>query len=110
MRRIRPVLITHTGDAPKSARPDNMRVGDGDVALPGRVVVLVDFVCMAKHKADVVHADGTTAVRSLLNAFCARGADKNHEWIRVPPPPLHEITTGLMEERPPEPHRTFARD
>jgi len=111
MRRIRPVLITRTGDASKSARADNMRVGDGDAALPNRVVVLVDFVCMAKHKADAVNGDGTISVRNLLNAFCARGADKNHEWIRVPPTPLHEITTGLMEERPPEPaHRTLVRD
>ena len=111
MKRVGRPLITRTGDAPKSAKPDNMRVGDGDLALRNRAVVLVDFVCMAKHKADTVNAGGTTAVRSQLNAYCARGADKNHEWIRVPPTPLHEITTGLMEERPPEPaQRAFVGD
>ena len=61
---------------------------------------------MAKHKADAVNADGySVALRGQLNAYCARGADMNHEWIRVPCTPIDEITTGLMEERPPEPAR-----
>jgi len=110
MRRVRRVLVTRTGDAPKSARADNMRVGDGDLALRNSVV-LVDFVCMAKHRTDAVDPDGTIAVRGELNAFCGRGGDKNHEWIRVPATPLDEITTGLMEARPPEPARpAFVRD
>jgi hypothetical protein len=81
-----------------------MLVGDGDLALRNSTV-LVDFVCMAKHKTDAVDPDGTIMVRSELNAFCARGGDKNHEWIRVPSTPIDEITTGLMEARPPEPAR-----
>ena len=61
---------------------------------------------MAKHKADAVNADGySVALRGQLNAYCARGADMNHEWIRVPCTPIDEITTGLMEERPPAPAR-----
>jgi hypothetical protein len=79
-------------------------VGDGDLGLRKRSLVLVDFVCMAKHRTDAVNADGhTLALRGQLNAYCARGADKNHEWIRVPSTPVDEITTGLTEERPPEP-------
>jgi len=81
-----------------------MGMGGGDFAPGGGSAVLVEFVCMAKHQADPVNADGhTLALRSQLNAYCARGANENHEWIRVPPTPLGEITTGLMEERPPEP-------
>lgn len=73
----------------------------GDVAN-----ALVDFVCMAKHDADPVIADGQTlAACGQLNAYCARGAAENHEWVRVPTTPLGEITTGRMEERPPEPAR-----
>ena len=74
--------------------------------------MLIDFVCMAKHKTDAVNAVGySVALRGQLNAYCARGADTNHEWIRVPRTPIDEITTGLMEERPPEPARqTFGSD
>ena len=64
---------------------------------------VVELVCLAKHKADAVNADGyTLAIARQLVAYCARGADQNHEWVRVPPTPLHEITTGKTEDRPPE--------
>jgi hypothetical protein len=81
-------------------------VGDGDLALQQLSVVVVEFVCMAKHKTEALNDEGfTIALRSQLGAYCARGADQNHEWVRVPPTPLHEITIGLMEDRPPEPRR-----
>lgn len=61
---------------------------------------------MAKHDADPVNGDGNTlGAYCQLNAYCARGAAENHEWVRVPTTPLGEITTGVMEERPPEPVR-----
>lgn len=81
-----------------------IRMGNGDLALRDGSAALVEFVCMAKHTADPLNADGhTLAFRDQLRAYCARGAHQNHEWIRVPPTPLDEITTGIMEERPPEP-------
>jgi len=52
---------------------------------------------------DVFGGSRTLLLRGQLAAYCARGADQNHEWIRVPPTPANEITTGIMEERPPEP-------
>jgi hypothetical protein len=56
-----------------------------------------------------MNADGyTLTVRKDLPAYCARGADLNHEWVRVPPTPLDAITIGMMEDRPPEP--ASARD
>ena len=71
---------------------------------------LVDFVCMAKHDEDQVIADShTLAVCGQLNAYCARGAAENHHWVRVPTTRLGEITTGVMEERPPEPARPRER-
>jgi hypothetical protein len=83
---------------------DNTGVGDGDLALRDGSTELVEFVCTAKHKADPMNAAGySLAIRSQLRAYCARGADQNHEWARVPPTPLDEITTGKMEDRPPEP-------
>lgn len=83
-----------------------MRMGDNDPALGDSREALVEFVCMAKHNADPVNADGhTLALLSQLKGYCARGAAENHEWVRVPPTPLGEITTGVMEERPPEPAR-----
>ncbi|HET6734306.1 hypothetical protein [Mycobacterium sp.] len=85
---------------------DKHGMGGRDFALGDGSAVLVEFVCMAKHEADPVNADGhTLALRGQLNAYCARGADENHAWVRVPPTPLGEITTGVMEERPPEPAR-----
>jgi hypothetical protein len=83
-----------------------MRMGNKDLALGDGPAALVEFVCMAKHKADPVNTDGhTLALFSQLKGYCARGASENHEWVRVPPTPLGEITTGVMEERPPEPAR-----
>ena len=80
-------------------------MGNKDLVL-GDGPALVEFVCMAKHNADPLNADGhTLAVFSQLKGYCARGASENHEWVRVPPTPLDEITTGVMEERPPEPAR-----
>lgn len=60
---------------------------------------------MAKHNGDPVNGDGHTLAYCQLNAYCARGGAENHEWVRVPTTPLGEITTGIMEERPPEPAR-----
>ncbi len=96
--------LTRTGDATASGMPDNIGVDDRDAALRIGSTALVEFVCMAKHKADRLNADGyTLALRSQLAAYCARGAEQNHEWIRVPPTPLDEITVGKIEDRPPEP-------
>ena len=81
-------------------------MSDRELMCGGASSALVDFVCMAKHGADTVMSDGhTLAAYCQLNAYCARGAVANHEWVRVPTTPLSEITTGLMEERPPEPAR-----
>jgi hypothetical protein len=81
-------------------------MGDASFALGDRSAALVDFVCMAKHDGEPVRANGhTLALCGELNAYCARGAAANHEWVRVPQTPLGEITTGIMEERPPEPAR-----
>ena len=77
-----------------------------DLALGNGSAALVEFVCMAKHNGDPVNASGhTLAHLSQLKGYCARGVAENHEWVRVPPTPLGEITTGLREERPPEPAR-----
>jgi len=85
---------------------ENIGVSDGNLATRDGSAALVEFVCMAKHNSDPVNAVGhALAIRSQLRAFCARGAAENHEWVRVPPTPLEEITTGKMEERPPEPAR-----
>ena len=79
-------------------------MGDNDLALADGPAAIVEFVCMAKHSADPV--DGhALALFSQLKGYCARGAAENHEWVRVPPTPLGEITTGMMDERPPEPAR-----
>jgi hypothetical protein len=84
-------------------------VGDGDSATGDKAAVLVEFVCLAKHKADSVNADGyTVTTRGQMMGYCARGAAQNHEWVRVPPTPLDEITIGMMEDRPPEP--VYRRD
>ena len=81
-------------------------MGNKDLALGNGPAALVELVCMAKHNADPVNADGhTLALLRELNGYCARGAAENHEWVRVPPTPLGEITTGIIEERPPEPAR-----
>jgi hypothetical protein len=85
---------------------ENLRMSQGDLMWEDVSMALVDFVCMAKHDADPVIDDGRTlAVCGQLNAYCARGATDNHDWVRVPTTPLGEITTGVMEERPPEPAR-----
>jgi hypothetical protein len=81
-------------------------MGDKDLVLGDGPAALVEFVCMAKHNADPVNADGhTLALLSQRRGYCASGAAENHEWVRVPPTRLGEITTGMMEERPPEPAR-----
>ena len=81
-------------------------MSDGELMRRDVSAALVDFVCMAKHAADMVNGDGHTLVAyRQLNAYCARGAEQDHEWVRVPTTKLGEITTGLMEERPPEPAR-----
>ena len=80
-------------------------VGDGEYAMRGSGPI-VEFVCLAKHAADATNADGYTVERrGDLMGYCARGADRNHEWIRVPPTPLDDITIGKMEDLPPEPIR-----
>jgi hypothetical protein len=57
-----------------------------------------------------MNADGyTLALHSQLRAYCARGAAQNHEWVRVPATPVDQITTGVMEERPPEPASALDR-
>lgn len=85
---------------------DNVRMGNKDLVLGDGPAALVEFVCMDKHNADPVNADGhTLAFLSHRTGYCASGAAENHEWVRVPPTPLGEITTGVMEERPPEPAR-----
>lgn len=79
-------------------------MGDGESAKGDRSAAVVEFVCLAKHRADSVNADGyTVTTRGQMTGYCARGADQNHEWVRVPPTPLNEITIGNMEDRPPEP-------
>lgn len=84
-------------------------VGDGEFANRDNSAALVEFVCLAKHKTDSINGDGyTVATRDHLTAYCARGADQNHEWVRVPPTRLDEITTGEMDDRPPEP--VYRRD
>jgi hypothetical protein len=81
-------------------------MGNKDLALGDGPAELVEFVCMAKHNADPMNPDGhTLAPLSQLKGYCGRGAAENHEWVRVPPTPLGEITTGATEERPPEPAR-----
>ncbi len=83
---------------------DNIGMRDGELLLQVGSAALVEFVCVAKHKVDPMNADGyTLTIRSQLSAYCARGADQNHEWVRVPPTPLDAITIGKMEDRPPEP-------
>jgi len=82
---------------------DKQSVGDGELALRTGSAELVEFVCMAKHATDPSRGRYTLAQRSELTAYCPRGADVNHDWVRVPPTPVNEITTGIMEERPPEP-------
>jgi hypothetical protein len=82
---------------------DKQWMGDGELALQDGSAELVEFVCMAKHAADPSRGHYTLAQRTQLTAYCPRGAEQNHEWVRVPPTPVNEITTGIMEERPPEP-------
>ena len=91
------------GDAQSARMEDKDCMGDGELALRDGSAELVEFVCMAKHAADPSRGRYTLAQRSQLTAYCPRGADQNHEWVRVPPTPVNEITTGIMEERPPEP-------
>jgi hypothetical protein len=92
------------GDAPSGAVEENRGVGDGEFAKRDRAAALVEFVCLAKHKTDSLNAHGySVTTRGEMTGYCARGADQNHEWIRVPATPLDEITIGNMEDRPPDP-------
>jgi hypothetical protein len=92
------------GDAPSGGMRDNSAVGDRHLATRDASAGPVEFVCIAKHRADSTNADGySLTIRDQLRAYCARGADENHEWVRVPPTPLDEITIGRMEDRPPDP-------
>jgi hypothetical protein len=84
---------------------DNFGMSDGDLMWGDVANALVDFVCMAKHDADPIGDAPALALYCQLNAYCARGAEENHEWVRVPTTLLGEITTGRMEERPPDPAR-----
>jgi hypothetical protein len=94
------------GDAPRGDLTENVLMGSGELAIGGASAVLVEFVCMAKHKPNPLNIEGyTLATYCALPGYCARGADQNHEWVRVPPTPLDEITIGKMEDRPPEPTR-----
>lgn len=100
----------HSGDAPLPVLEENTCVGDGELATRDDSAALVGSVCLAKHLADSTNADGYTVERcGDLMGYCARGADRNHEWVRVPPTPLEDITIGKMEDLPPEPIRRSDR-
>ena len=77
----------------------------GEIASGEQAVACIEFVCLAKHRADPSTAEFTVETYRQLPAYCARGASQNHEWIRVPATPLDRITIGRMEDRPPEPAR-----
>lgn len=69
-----------------------------------RADVLIEFVCLAKHVDDPLCPEGyaVATVRGVL-AYCARGAEQNHEWVPVPASRICDLTIGLMEDRPPAP-------
>lgn len=81
----------------------NTVVGDGE-----RDDRLVEFVCLAKHRADATNGAHSVERNRGLFAYCARGAQMNHEWVRVPPTAVHAITIGEAEDRPPLPPRPIA--
>jgi len=92
------------GDALGDGMLDNSAVGDRHLATSDASAAPVEFVCIAKHRADPTNAAGySLTLRNQMRAYCARGADENHEWVRVPPTPLDQITIGRMEDRPPDP-------
>jgi hypothetical protein len=71
---------------------------------------LVEFVCLDAHPADLLNAKGdAVATYRGCWAYCARGAEANHDWVRVPATPLGQVTTGKIEERPPAPRLTRTR-
>ena len=79
-------------------------MGSREVRSREGSAVLVELVCIAGHASDGRNADGYSLTnRGHLRAYCARGADQNHDWIRVPATPFDEITIAKMEDRPPEP-------
>ncbi len=82
---------------------------EGEPAPVEPTVACIEFVCLAKHRADPSTAEFTVETYRQLPAYCARGASVNHEWIRVPATPLDRITIGMMEDRPPEPRRGAPR-
>ena len=70
---------------------------------------LIEFVCLAKHRADGTNgAPYSIEINRGLFAYCARAAHANHEWVRVPATPVHAITIGEAEDRPPLPARPIA--
>lgn len=77
------------------------RVVESGGSLPGDV--LVEYVCLAKHRSDPILAPYTLTSNMDLPAYCARGAVCGHEWIRVPATPASLITIGNAEDRPPQP-------
>ena len=64
---------------------------------------LVEYVCLAKHRNDPILAPYTLTTHLNVPAYCARGSDRGHEWIRVPATRADLITIGNMEDRPPQP-------
>jgi len=74
------------------------------VVLAEDTNALIELVCLAAHRVDPLDAKGYSVCRHHDHwAYCAQGADRNHDWVRVPATPLDRITTGTREERPPAP-------
>ena len=88
------------GVAPTVTARQKGTVGSDDGAAAD---VLVEYVCLAKHRDDPVMRAYTLTSHKTLFAYCAHGADQGHEWIRVPATPADRITIGKMEDRPPQP-------
>jgi hypothetical protein len=64
---------------------------------------LVEFICLDKHVDDPVCVEGfCVTVHRDRTSYCARGAERNHVWVRVPATPLQNLTLDKMEERPPD--------
>ena len=91
------------GDVADVQMSHNIHVGSSQVEQE-RASTLIEFVCLAKHSRDTLNAQGFSVTsHRRLPAYCARGAEQNHEWTRVPPSRLCDLTIGLMEDRPPYP-------
>ena len=69
----------------------------------------IDFRCRADHTPDPTHKGGPTiTLNEGLWAYCARGADENHEWERVPTTTLADLQMAshhmnVTPEQQPEP-------